>query len=110
MLKGWNRKVRITSAISRAGVTAAAVSPKPLSDFVPDVTLIFFPIPVALPARWQSIFLTRIAVRFASKEMVLILIERTNSGANPNSLWFSGVLDGCSQPRNQQPSQNLLIH
>jgi hypothetical protein len=44
MLKGWNRKVRITSAISKAWMTTRMVSPKPLSDFVPDVTLIAFPI------------------------------------------------------------------
>src|ERR1700688_1442049 len=43
MLKGWNRKVRITRAISRAWMTTRMVSPKPLSDFVPDVTLITFP-------------------------------------------------------------------
>jgi hypothetical protein len=39
---------------------------------------------------------------------------RANPGANPNSLWLEmvpcGVLDGCSQPRNQRPRQNLLIH
>jgi hypothetical protein len=37
------------------------VSPKPLSDFVPDVTLIAFPIPAVLAARRQNIFLARIA-------------------------------------------------
>jgi hypothetical protein len=45
ILKGWNRKVRITSAINRAWMMTRMVSPKPLSDFVPDVTLIAFPIP-----------------------------------------------------------------
>src|SRR6476620_9036279 len=45
MLKGWNRKVRITRAISRAWMTTRMVSPKPLSDFVPEVTLIAFSIP-----------------------------------------------------------------
>src|ERR1041384_4453234 len=48
MLKGWNRKVRITSAIKSAWMMTQIVSPKPLSDFVPDVTLIAFPIPVAI--------------------------------------------------------------
>jgi hypothetical protein len=51
MLKGWNRKVRITSAIRRAWMTTRMVSPKPLSDFVPDVTLIAFPIPRGTQAR-----------------------------------------------------------
>jgi hypothetical protein len=44
MLKGWNIKVRITSAIRSAWMTTRMVSPSPLSDFVPDVTLIAFPI------------------------------------------------------------------
>jgi hypothetical protein len=44
---------------------------------------------------------------FRVKKMVLILMLRANPGANPNSLWLEmvpcGVLDGCSQPRNQRP-------
>src|SRR5258705_943396 len=68
MLKGWNRKVRITSAISRAWTMTRMVSPKPLSDFVPDVTLIAFPIPASRkPARWQNVFPARIVGRFAQK-------------------------------------------
>src|ERR1700761_7516186 len=43
MLKGWNRKVRIPRAINRAWMTTRMVSPKPLSDFVPEVTLIALP-------------------------------------------------------------------
>jgi hypothetical protein len=35
------------------------VSPKPLSDFVPEVTLIVFPIPVSIAAQRQTIFSTR---------------------------------------------------
>jgi hypothetical protein len=92
MLKGWNRKVRITSAINSAWMTTRTVSPKPLSVFVPDVTLIAFPVP-GFPnsrrensARWQNLFLTRQAARFRVEKMVLILIVRANSGANPNSL------------------------
>jgi hypothetical protein len=47
------------------------VSPKPLSVFVPDVTLIAFPIPAgALPAWWQNIFLTRIESSVRVKKMV----------------------------------------
>jgi hypothetical protein len=49
MLNGWKRKVRITSAINRAWITTRIVSPRPLSVFVPDVTLIAFPIPRRLP-------------------------------------------------------------
>jgi hypothetical protein len=41
------------------------VSPKPLSDFVPDVTLIAFPIPVAICARWQAFSRRESASRFA---------------------------------------------
>src|SRR3954453_18331454 len=68
MLKGWNRKVRITSAISRAWTTTRMVSPKPLSDFVPDVTLIAFPIPASRkPARWQNVFPKGIVRRFAQE-------------------------------------------
>jgi hypothetical protein len=47
-------------------MTTRTVSPKPLSDFVPEVTLIAFPIPFATAARWQNILLARIAPRFAA--------------------------------------------
>src|SRR5260370_30426609 len=59
MLKGWNRKVRITSAISRAWMTTRMVSAKPLSVFVPDVTLIAFPIPGAISPRGGRAFSSR---------------------------------------------------
>src|SRR5882724_1778266 len=36
--------------------------------------------PLLVPARWQNISLTRIDVRSASKEMVLVLMLRANSG------------------------------
>jgi hypothetical protein len=43
---------------------------------------------------------------FRVKKMVLILMLRANPGANLNSLWLDviscGVLDGCSQARNQR--------
>src|SRR6187401_3005384 len=110
MLNGWNRKVRITRAIKSAWMTTRMVSPKPLSVFVPDVTLIAFPIPVAIDARWQSIFLTRIA-----------LVSRQENGLDSDIVsqfrpelapfrYPCGVLDGCSQPRNQRSHENLLIH
>jgi hypothetical protein len=82
MLKGWNRKVRITSAISKAWITTRMVSPKPLSDFVPDVTLIAFPIPRGSRlrgGRTSSLYANSAPPRV--KELVLILIVRANSGA-----------------------------
>src|SRR5712691_7396197 len=113
MLKGWNRKVRITRAINRAWMTTRMVSPKPLSDFVPEVTLIAFPIPHRGRRAVAEHFPHANRSSLRVKEMVLILILRANSGANLNSLWLKkprGVLDGCSQPRNQRSLQNLLIH
>jgi hypothetical protein len=91
MLKGWNRKVRITSAIRRAWMTTRMVSPKPLSDFVPVVTLIAFPIPASFVAWWQNVFLSRSAYPFRVGKMVLILMLKANSGANPNSPWLDIV-------------------
>jgi hypothetical protein len=93
------------------------VSPKPLSVFVPDVTLIAFPVPGFPNSRRETprggrTFSSRDELfAFRVKNMVLILIVGTNSGANPNSPWLDpcGVLDGCSQPRNQRPHQNCLI-
>jgi hypothetical protein len=88
MLKGWNRKVRITSAIRRAWMTTRMVSPKPLSDFVPDVTLIAFPIPVAIARAVAEHFPHANRCRFASRKWSLILMLRANSGANLNSPWL----------------------
>jgi hypothetical protein len=112
MLKGWNRKVRITKAINRAWMTTRMVSPKPLSDFVPDVTLITFP-----NSRRDS---PRGGRAFASRESPLVSRRKNGPGSDiesefrrkPESLWLHprGVLDGCSRPRNQRRCQNLLIH
>jgi hypothetical protein len=45
--------------------------------------------------------------------MVLILMLKANSGANPNPPWLDIVaaafLDGCSRTRNQSPGKNLPI-
>jgi hypothetical protein len=93
-------------------MTTRTVSPKPLSDFVPDVTLIAFPIPVAFPRAVAEHFPHANRPSLRVKKMVLILILRANSGANLNSLWLTvprGVLDGCSRARNQRPHQNFLI-
>src|SRR5215469_5358787 len=110
MLKGWKRKVRITSAISRAWMTTRIVSPRPLSVLVGDVTLI------ASCSRLRPLRGGRTSPReqrFASRseELVLILIVRANSGANPNSpVWEYRpvVLDGCAQLRNKWSYQNFL--
>jgi hypothetical protein len=64
------------------------VSPKPLSDFVPDVTLIAFPIPVAIHRAVAEHFPHANRSSFRAKKIVLSLILRANSGANPNSPWF----------------------
>jgi hypothetical protein len=49
------------------------VSPTPLSDFVPDVTLIAFPIPVAI-ARGGRALSSRESPLFRVRKMVLILV------------------------------------
>jgi hypothetical protein len=49
------------------------VSPKPLSDFVPVVTLIAFPISIASAAGWQHILLARIARRFAPRKWSILV-------------------------------------
>jgi hypothetical protein len=93
-------------------MTTRMVSPKPLSVFVPDVTLIAFPIPDADPRAVAEHFPRANRPSFRVEKIVLILLVRTNSGANPNSLRLipCGVLDVCSRPRNQRPYQNFLIH
>src|SRR6202022_5098326 len=70
-------------------MTQRTVSPKPLSDFVPDVTLIAFPIPVAFPRAVAEHFPHANRPSLRVKKMVLILILRANSGANLNSLWLT---------------------
>jgi hypothetical protein len=83
----------------------------PLSDFVPDVTLIAFPIPGARPRAVAEHLLHANRPGFVSRKCPDSDVE-ANSGANLNSLRFGpfGVLDGCSLPRNQWRYQNLLIH
>jgi hypothetical protein len=69
MLKGWNRKVRITRAINSAWMTTRTVSPKPLSDFVPDVTLIVFLFPRRVSRAVAEHFRhARSALGFASRK------------------------------------------
>jgi hypothetical protein len=64
------------------------VSPKPLSVFVPDVTLIAFPIPRRGRRAVAEHFPHANRYSLRVKEMVQILILRANSGANLNSLWL----------------------
>jgi hypothetical protein len=61
------------------------VSPKPLSVFVPDVTLIAFPISRRDSPRGGRAFSSRESPVFRVKKMVLILMLKANSGANLNS-------------------------
>jgi hypothetical protein len=67
-------------------MTTRTVSPKPLSDFVPDVTLIAFPTPVANRRAVAEHFPHANRFSFRVQKMVLILILRANSSANLNSL------------------------
>jgi hypothetical protein len=89
------------------------VSPKPLSDFVPVVTLIAFPIPASFVARWQNVFLSRSACGSRRENGLDSGVE----GKFRRKPEFAlaryrpcGVLDGCSRTRNQSPGQNLPIH
>ena len=69
------------------------VSPKPLSVFVPEVTLIAFPIPAgASPAWWQNVFLTRIESSVRVKKMVLITDIEGKFGAKPEFALASSVV------------------
>jgi hypothetical protein len=92
------------------------VSPKPLSDFVPDVTLIAFPIPSAVRPARRQIKLYRESTLFAPKKVLvwLALLHVGSASRRQPEIrpWLDltrGVLDGCSQPRNQGSHQNFLI-
>jgi hypothetical protein len=64
------------------------VSPKPLSDFVPDVALILFPILVPNSRRAcravAEHFPRAKRPSFRVKKMILILMLRANSSLSPN--------------------------
>jgi hypothetical protein len=63
------------------------VSPKPLSVFVPDVTLIVFPIPRCDRSRAVAEHFPHAeSSSLRVKKVLLILILKANPGANPNSL------------------------
>ena len=66
-------------------MTTRMVSPKPLSDFVPDVTLIAFPISRRDRRAVAEHVPHANSAPFRVEKMVLILIVRANSGANRNS-------------------------
>jgi hypothetical protein len=59
------------------------VSPKPLSDLVPDVTLIAFPIPRRDFRAVAEHFLHANRGSFRVKKMVLILNNKSQSGRMP---------------------------
>src|ERR1700756_2788752 len=113
MLKGWNRKVRITSAIRRAWMTTRMVSPKPLSVFVPVVTLIAFQFP-RVSSHGGRTFSSREAPGGSRRENGLDSDIEGKFRRKPEFALARyrrcGVLDGCSRTRNQSPGQNLPIH
>jgi hypothetical protein len=90
------------------------VSPKPLSVFVPDVTLIAFPIPARLYPHGGRTLSSRESNARSRQENGLDTEVEGHSGANPESAlvryYRCGVLDGCSRARNQAPDKNLPIH
>jgi hypothetical protein len=65
-------------------MTTRMVSPKPLSDFVLEVTLIAFPIPAGLCPHGGRTFSARESLSGRVRKMVSILMLRANSGANLN--------------------------
>jgi hypothetical protein len=93
-------------------MTTRMVSPKPLSDFVPDVTLIAFPIPRRDCRRRGRAFSSRESFLVSRQENGPMLMLKANSGTNLNSPWrkvAARVLDRCSRARNQRPHEILLI-
>src|SRR4051794_3038589 len=95
----------------RAWMTTRIVSPTPLSDFVPDVTLIAFPIPLAI-ARGVAEHLLRAKHLISRRENGLDSDIWGESRRWPNPPRFEascGVLDRCARARNQWRRQNLLI-
>jgi hypothetical protein len=94
-------------------MTTRMVSPKPLSVFVPDVTLIAFPIPRRASPRGGRIFSSRESHVVSRQENGPDSEFENEFRRKPEFVlvrYPCGVLDGCSQPRNQRPHQNLLIH
>jgi hypothetical protein len=95
-------------------MTTRMVSPKPLSDFVLEVTLIAFPIPAGLCPHGGRTFSARESLSVRVRKMVSILMLKAHSGVTLNRPWLEhvvrGVLDGCSWARNQAPRQNFIIH
>jgi hypothetical protein len=63
------------------------VSPKPLSVFVPDVTLIAFPIPSCVCSRAVAEQFPRGKLIASRRESAPDSDLKANPGANPNSLW-----------------------
>jgi hypothetical protein len=66
-------------------MTTRTVSPKPLSDFVPDVTLIDFPNSLRDRRTVAEHFARANRPSLRANKMVLMLILRANFGASPNS-------------------------
>src|ERR1700712_1694000 len=96
-------------------MTTRMVSPIPLSDFVPDVTLIAFPIPVAIAARSRAFLCAKRRRSRRKNGLDFHLGENIDIDRDRPLLNFTPVrsnprlLDRCSQARNQRRYQNLLI-
>jgi len=72
-------------------MTTRMVSPKPLSDFVLEVTLIAFPIPAGLARMVAERFPHANRRSGRVRKMVSLLMLRANSGANLNRPWLEHV-------------------
>src|SRR5437879_5149367 len=75
-------------------MTTRTVSPKPLSDFVPDVTLMAFPIPGAIPRAVAEHFPHANRASLRVEKMILILMLRANSGGRPEFALADGAARG----------------
>jgi hypothetical protein len=88
------------------------VSPKPLSDFVPDVTLIAFPISSRNCPRRGRAFSSREALFVSRQENGPDSDIESQFRRKPEFAWAevaARVLDRCSRRRNQRPREISLI-
>jgi hypothetical protein len=98
-------------------MTTRTVSPRPLSVFVPDVTLIAFqfpafPIPGAFSPRGGRTFSSRESLFASRQENDLDYDIASEFRRKPGFALAEDaarVLDGCSRPRNQRLYQKFLI-
>jgi hypothetical protein len=96
-------------------MTTRMVSPKPLSVFVPDVTLIAFPIPAGLHPRGDRTFSSRESLFHSRQENGLDTTDVESKFRRKPEFALArycpcGVLDVCSRTCNQAPYKNFAIH